>query len=184
MSERNEYDHNNLHASCKYQANELESVGMKPTHYCRECKNCVSKTLDEHYCSARSDYDDDNITKHYDVFSNDDITEYGDWNTRIHEYEPCDCFDPKNDIDDETYYETMYDWLNDQLDIEYTITSRGEYRSGTVVTSTGGPHIEINTGTGEVKGYWGSDRASAYVSRDVINELDEVLKEMYKCVRV
>jgi hypothetical protein len=80
----------------------------------------------------------------------------------------------------ETYYENIYDWLDDQLDIEYTISSRGEYISGCVITSTGGPHIEIDTGLGRVIGYWGVDKAETFISRDAINQLDDALKEMHK----
>jgi len=51
-----------------------------------------------------------------------------------------------------------FDILEFALDIEYTIDSRGNYLGATIVTATGGPHIEINTRYDKVIGYWGSDR--------------------------
>ncbi len=184
-----------LRAMCEFQAEELERVGKRPTHTCEECKNCKKTDPEiarergiidppEYYCEAKSTLDDeDEDDEYYGVTPDDDTDEHGDWNFRTKENEPCDDFDLRDDISEEKYYESMYDWLNDQLDIEYTITGRGEYKSGTVVTGTGGPHIEVVTGSNEVKGYWGSDRASAHVSSDTIARLDECLEEMYDCMR-
>jgi hypothetical protein len=177
---------NNIHeillANCKAVAEELERVGKKPYHECGECNNCMTNLnangeIVSYTCEAKSDDGDE-----YNVTDTDDICEHGDLNMHTRENEPCEDFDPTDGDSGETFYESMYDWLNDQLDIEYTITAKGEYKHGCVTTGTGGPYIEVDTGRRLVLGYRGIDTADAYVSSDTCNTLDEALEEMYESV--
>lgn len=186
-----------LKAACKNEAATLESVGKHVSRTCGECSNCIKldhtiarerglEVSADYYCEAKSTldlegWDDD----YYEISPDDDYDgeDHGDWNCRTKEAEPCADFDLKIGIPEEQFYEDMIDWLNNQLDIEYTITSRGEYKSGTVCTGTGGPHIEVDTGAGCVKGYWGNETATAHVDSDAINRLDEALEELYDCTK-
>ena len=95
--------------------------------------------------------------------------------------EPCAYFDNNPELgEDEENYESMHDWLSSKLDIEYIISSRGEYKHGIVTTGTGGPHIEVDTRTKTVNGYWWSEKADVSVDSETIRRLDEALEEMYE----
>jgi hypothetical protein len=107
-----------LIASCKAVAEELERVGKKLYHECGECKNCKENLNAEGEvvicsCEAKSDGDDE-----YNVTESGDICEHGDLDRNTRANEPCDDFDPVDGVEDETYYESMYDRLNEQFDIE------------------------------------------------------------------
>lgn len=54
-----------------------------------------------------------------------------------------------------------YDYLSDSLDIEYTISSNGEYLGARILVAFGGPNIWINTRSCKVEGYWWGDEATA-----------------------
>ena len=72
-------------------------------------------------------------------------------------------------------------YLNDALDIEYTVSSRVEYLSARVCVALGGPNIYIDTRNQQVQGYWGGD----YVERHYLNDalgLDDYLAEMFNCL--
>jgi hypothetical protein len=192
-----------LEVSCRAVAAELENVGKKPCRYCGECKNWRNKESADPsvedavpYCTAKSEYDEDenSVTDYYWVSMTDEIEEHGDWNIDLGRNESCADFDAidgeefekyENFVEykGDCYFESMYEWLNHQLDIEYTITARGEYKHGIVVTGTGGPHIEVDTKAREVKGYRGSDSATAFVGSSAIADLDEALEEMYESTR-
>lgn len=49
-----------------------------------------------------------------------------------------------------------------------------------VVFCTGGPHIELNTRSGEVVGAWGTDAVSRSVSADVTSFYDDVAAEYHE----
>jgi len=61
-----------------------------------------------------------------------------------------------------------YDYLSDSLDIEYTISSNGEYLGARILVAFGGPNIWINTRSCKVEGYWWGDEATA----DYTDEMD------------
>lgn len=74
---------------------------------------------------------------------------------------------------------SIYDYLEDCLDIEYRCSSRREYRSVQIMVACGGPNIYLDTATGKVEMYWYSDRADAPLSRECINALDEWAEEYF-----
>jgi len=84
------------------------------------------------------------------------------------EYETHDNDEPCN----------AYDYLSDALDIEYTVSSHGEYLGARVLVAYGGPNIWINTRTKTIEGYWWSDRAEAYYYDDALG-LDDALAELW-----
>jgi hypothetical protein len=176
-----------LLASCKYTAEELENVG-KCLHTCDDCKNYkYSDRHGIHYCLEKSEFDDDDeseIVEYYEVHPFDNILDdHGDKKYRSGEIDPCEYFELKDSFGQEPFYSNMYEWLNEQLDIEYIISSNGEYKGGVVVTGTGGPHIEIDTVHSRVNGYWWGTEASYPVDSHATNALDEVLEEMYEATR-
>ncbi|MGI6235869.1 MAG: hypothetical protein ACOYI6_11595 [Christensenellales bacterium] len=60
-------------------------------------------------------------------------------------------YGPEDDIETTEYteYEDMFNWLNDQLDIEYTISGRGEYLGALITITIGGPGVALYALHGE-----------------------------------
>lgn len=72
-----------------------------------------------------------------------------------------------------------FDYLQDALDIEYIVNSKGEYLGARVLVAFGGPNIWVNTRTGTVEGAWWSDRATANFTDGI--GLDDALSELWAC---
>ena len=92
-------------------------------------------------------------------------------------------------VDDPDYYDqdyqegdilSGYDYLADVLDIEYIVTSKGEYLGARILVTFGGPNIWINTRTETVEGYWWSDTFRASFYSDSMG-IDEVCRELWEC---
>lgn len=78
--------------------------------------------------------------------------------------------------------QTIYDYLDDCLDIEYRISGRGEFRSVQIMIAWGGPNIYLDTGSRDVELYWGGERETWPLSSDAISELDDWAEEYYQCL--
>lgn len=76
---------------------------------------------------------------------------------------------------------TFYDYFYDPLDIEYRIGYDRQFRSVKLLVAFGGPNIWVDTGSGEVVGAWWTDSASAWIPREVCNEIDTVFEELFYC---
>jgi hypothetical protein len=74
----------------------------------------------------------------------------------------------------------VYEYLQDVLDIEYIVNSKGEYLGARVLVAFGGPNIWINTRTKQVEGYWWGDSCLMSYSNDEMG-LDEALSELWSC---
>lgn len=77
----------------------------------------------------------------------------------------------------------LYSYFEDVLDIEYTISSRGDYLGARIAVALGGPNIYIDTREGYVKGYWGTDREEAWIPSEICEEIDSIMEEYYDMVR-
>lgn len=82
------------------------------------------------------------------------------------------------DIDHEGEF-SAFDYLQDALDIEYIVNSKGEYLGARVLVAFGGPNIWIDTRRGMIDGYWWSDKASAQFTDNL--GLDDALSELWAC---
>lgn len=78
---------------------------------------------------------------------------------------------------------TMYDYFDDALDIEYTVSSRGEYLGSRIYVTLGGPNVWIDTRRGEIGGAWGTDRASIWLPSEIADEIDGIFSELFACIR-
>lgn len=76
----------------------------------------------------------------------------------------------------------IYDYLDDILDIDFTINSRKEYKACRILVAYGGPNIYIDTLSGAVELYWWTDRTKYYLDGDTINAIDEWAEEYYNCI--
>lgn len=74
---------------------------------------------------------------------------------------------------------TLYDYMSDVLDFEYTITSRKEYKSVKIWVTLGGPNVWIDTELGSVCLAWGTDREEYYLDRIICDEIDAIFEEFY-----
>ena len=77
----------------------------------------------------------------------------------------------------------LYEYFEDCLDIEYTVDSRGDYLGVCVWIAVGGPGIWVDTRDRAVKLAWGSDRAEAYITSDVVDAIDAIFEEHYNCLK-
>lgn len=76
--------------------------------------------------------------------------------------------------------QSVYDYLQDVLDIEYIVNSKGEYLGARVLVAFGGPNIWINTRTKQVEGYWWGDSCIMSYSRDEMG-IDDAIGELWNC---
>lgn len=77
----------------------------------------------------------------------------------------------------------LYSYFDDVLDIEYTISGNGDFLGCRLAVTLGGPNVYVNTREGEVQGYWGSDRAFAWLPSEICAEIDSYFEELYNCTR-
>lgn len=74
-------------------------------------------------------------------------------------------------INDDGETMTLYDYISDVLDIEYTLNSSKELIGVRLWVTLGGPNIYIDTRAGEVVGHWGCDAARAWVPSEICEEI-------------
>ena len=76
---------------------------------------------------------------------------------------------------------SLYDYFNDVLDFEYTINRDKTYKAVKIWVTLGGPNICIDTNYNEIRGFWGSDRESAWLPSEIAEEIDSIFEELYNC---
>ena len=98
----------------------------------------------------------------------------------------CDCcWSDINDGDDcpdcgsETYPIGGLDYISDALDIEYTVSSAGEYLGARILVAFGGPNIWIDTRHNRVDGHWWQDSYNCAYT-DAMG-LDDACRELWEC---
>ena len=77
----------------------------------------------------------------------------------------------------------LYDYFNDVLDVEYTISSQGDFLGASIWVTIGGPSIWIDTRENEIKGRWGSDAVNIWLPSEISNEIDNIFEEQYNCMK-
>lgn len=83
-------------------------------------------------------------------------------------------------VNDDGEEMSLYNYLNDVLDWEFTIDSQKEYKSAKIWVTLGGPNVWIDTGERAVKLAWGTDRAEYALDWDVCDEIDNIMCEIYE----
>jgi hypothetical protein len=78
------------------------------------------------------------------------------------------------------YHADAYDYLEEVLDIQYLVSSDREYLGARLLLTYGGPNAWLDTRTGEVTVYWGSDTATVRVPQSFTDALDEALAELWE----
>ena len=85
--------------------------------------------------------------------------------------------------EDEIRTLSVYDWLEDVLDIDVLCTLRGEYKAAKILVAFGGPNIYVDTWAREVNLYWWNESGSWSFSIEAANEIDEAVSELFSCNR-
>ena len=84
-----------------------------------------------------------------------------------------------NEVNEDGEEVSAFDYLQDALDIQYTIGSDKRFIGARVLVAFGGPNIWINTITNEIEGYWWGE-SSRISFQDSIG-LNDALEELYNC---
>lgn len=100
-----------------------------------------------------------------------------DWSGEKYKCTDCGEVLEERDMDPQT----LWDYFDDCLDIEYVIGSDKRYRAVVVMIAWGGPNIYINTKTGYVELYWWGESAKCPLGNDLIEEIDNYFEELYEC---
>lgn len=74
-----------------------------------------------------------------------------------------------------------FDEMELWLDINYLMDSRRSFLGATVVTATGGPHIEFNTRYNKVTGYWGRDTIERHYKDN--SDIHGYLEEQFNAIK-
>ena len=88
--------------------------------------------------------------------------------------------DDEHDIEELEQY-TLWDYLTDVYDIEYTLDTYKEYKAIRLMIACGGPNIYLNTKSGDVELYWWTEKERYPMRSDVIEALDEYGTELFNC---
>ena len=67
----------------------------------------------------------------------------------------------------------------DIYDIEFTVDSNLDFKSGRLMIACGGPNIFVDSRSGSVDLYWWLDEAHWFLSSDCRADLDSYLEELY-----
>lgn len=76
---------------------------------------------------------------------------------------------------------TLYDYIGECLDIEFISDAHREYIGGRILVTLGGPNIWINTRTRQIEAYWWADSFYLPLENELVNELNNILEELYYC---
>tara|TARA_R110002096_G_scaffold86066_3_gene198442 strand:- start:108 stop:473 length:366 start_codon:yes stop_codon:yes gene_type:complete len=77
-------------------------------------------------------------------------------------------------------YISGFDWLQDVLDIEYTISCDGAFLGARVLVAFGGPNIWVDTRNNRIEGHWWGE--SAYSEFDDEMDIHGACNELFDCM--
>jgi hypothetical protein len=72
-----------------------------------------------------------------------------------------------------------YDYLQDALDIVYSVGGDRSYRGARILVGFGGPNVWVDTNTNALEVYWG-DSVVRYLPGEFIDQLDAALAEIWE----
>ena len=75
--------------------------------------------------------------------------------------------------------EDAHEWMEGVYSIEWITHQDHSYKAARLLVAGGGPNIWVNTQTGDVEGYWASDKCTWGFVDNI--GLDEYLEEMHDC---
>lgn len=113
-----------------------------------------------------------------DMYRCPDCGEVVELPTTVGDKFKCYHCDEVNDVD---VFEqlSIYDYLDDILDIDFTVNRYKEYQSCSICIGWGGPDIYIDTDDAYIKLYWGSTREQYPIRYETRNDIDEWATDYY-----
>ena len=76
----------------------------------------------------------------------------------------------------EAYNEgTIAEYINDCLEIEYTMNLSGELRGVKILVVFGGPNVYVNTRTAKIEGYDNGEHLEINLDFDVLREIEDII---------
>lgn len=75
---------------------------------------------------------------------------------------------------------SVFDWLSNALDIEYTVDNRKELLGARILVAWGGPNIWVDTRKNRVEGYWWNEHEYAEFIDNV--GLNDAVQELWECL--
>ena len=73
--------------------------------------------------------------------------------------------------------ESLFDYIANALDVEYTLNSQRELIGVRVYVTLGGPTCWIDTRNGEVVCAWGTDKESVWLASEVCEEINSYFED-------
>jgi len=73
-----------------------------------------------------------------------------------------------------------FDWLEDVLDVEWTVSRDGNFLGARILVAFGGPNIWVDTRRQTVEGFWWGDSAFANFTDDAMG-IHEASAEWFAC---
>ena len=73
--------------------------------------------------------------------------------------------------------EDVHEWMEGVYDIEWITFQDHSYKAARLMVAGGGPVVWVNTQTGTVDGYWGTDKVNWHYTDNI--GLDDYLSELY-----
>jgi predicted RNA-binding Zn-ribbon protein involved in translation (DUF1610 family) len=77
---------------------------------------------------------------------------------------------------------SVYDYLDDILDIDFTVNRYKEYQSCSICIGFGGPNIFIDTADAYIKLHWGSTRKRYPIKYSTCDNIDDWAREYWDCI--
>lgn len=99
---------------------------------------------------------------------------------KLYEAEPTD--EEREAAEENGEAVDLYTYFDDVLDIEYSISGRGDFLGCRLAVTLGGPNVFVDTKRGEVEGYWGSDHETAWIPSEICTEIDAIFEDYYNCL--
>ena len=109
------------------------------------------------------------------------VTSIRDELNRLYEADYTD--EERDEMEENGEAYNLYSYFDDALDIEYTISGNMDLLGARIAVTLGGPNIYINTRTGYVEGYWGTDKAEAWIPSEVCDEINTIFEDYYNAAR-
>ena len=75
--------------------------------------------------------------------------------------------------------EDVHEWMEGVYDIEWITFQDHSYKAARLMVAGGGPVVWVNTQTGTVDGYWGTDKVHWHYTDEI--GLDDYLSELHAC---
>lgn len=153
--EREAKEENDNRETCKRIAEEVEIVAGGNSYKCPHCGEIF--TMDELEDSEHENEDGETV------------------------YTCPHCGEEIEESDIEAV--SMWEYLDDVLDVDYVCNSRGEFSAVKFAVALGGPSIYFDTDKRAVCLYWWGASAQWGLSPEAVNALDEVGEEMFNCLK-